>query len=103
MTQEQANWEWMDARVKKLESYIEAYKENRVKQADYIKHLEKGLESSLNLNKAQATRGMKELTDEDVEHLVKRWFNCHPEAKLDEQLTTPLYSVVNLCKGLLKK
>ena len=42
-------------------------------------------------------------TDEDVEHLVKRWFNCHPEAKLDEQLTIPLYSIVTLCKGLLKK
>jgi len=44
MTQEQANWEWMDARVKKLESYIEAYKENRTKQADRIAELEKKLD-----------------------------------------------------------
>lgn len=28
-------------------------------QADYIKHLEEGLESSLNLNKAQAERAQK--------------------------------------------
>jgi hypothetical protein len=29
-------------------------------QADYIKHLEKGLESSINLNKAQAEKGKLE-------------------------------------------
>lgn len=84
-TQEQANWEWMDARVKKLESYIEAYKENRVKQADYIKHLEEGLESSLNLNKAQATRGMKELTDEEIEEfewVIKKHFHFNPNEKV---------------------
>jgi hypothetical protein len=35
-------------------------------QADYIKHLEEGLESSINLNKAQAERQVKELTDEEI-------------------------------------
>jgi hypothetical protein len=35
-------------------------------QADYIKHLEEGLESSIKLNKAQAERQTKELTDEEI-------------------------------------
>ena len=34
-------------------------------QADYIAQLEKGLESSIELNKAQAERQVKELTDGD--------------------------------------
>ncbi len=72
-------------------------------QADFIALLQQALESSIKLNKAQATRGMKELTDEYIEHFVKKWFNCHPDAKLDEQITTPLYSAVNLCKVILKK
>ena len=64
MTQEQANWEWMDARVKVLEAYV----------AD----LEKGLESSLNLNKAQATRGMKELTDEEILEIWRENSRVYP-------------------------
>ena len=35
-------------------------------QADYIAQLEKGLESSIALNKAQAERQAKELTDEEI-------------------------------------
>jgi len=64
MTQEQANWEWMDARVKVLEAYV----------AD----LEKGLESSLNLNKAQATRCMKKLTDEEILEIWRENSRVYP-------------------------
>ena len=35
-------------------------------QADYIAQLEKGLESSIAMNKAQAERQVKELTDEEI-------------------------------------
>ena len=35
-------------------------------QADYISQLEKGLESSIAMNKAQAERQVKELTDEEI-------------------------------------
>jgi hypothetical protein len=38
-------------------------------QADYIAQLEKGLESSIALNKAQAERQVKELTDEIIEQV----------------------------------
>ena len=38
-------------------------------QADYIAQLEKGLESSIALNKAQAERQAKELTDEEIRHI----------------------------------
>ena len=36
------------------------------KQRDYIDQLEKGLESSIAMNKAQAERQVKELTDEEI-------------------------------------
>ena len=47
-------------------------------QADYIAKLEKGLESSIAMNKAQAERQVKELTDEEInelymEHGNKDW------------------------------
>jgi len=35
-------------------------------QADYIAQLEKGLDSSIAMNKAQAERQVKELTDEEI-------------------------------------
>ena len=35
-------------------------------QADYIAQLEKGLDSSIAMNKAQAERQTKELTDEEI-------------------------------------
>ena len=38
-------------------------------QADYITQLEKGLDSSIKLNKAQAERQVKELTDEEIRHI----------------------------------
>jgi hypothetical protein len=38
-------------------------------QADYIAQLEKGLESSIAMNKAQAERQVKELTDEIIEQV----------------------------------
>jgi gamma-glutamyl:cysteine ligase YbdK (ATP-grasp superfamily) len=38
-------------------------------QADYIAQLEKGLESSIAMNKAQAERQVKELTDEEIRHI----------------------------------
>ena len=38
-------------------------------QADYIDQLEKGLESSIAMNKAQAERQVKELTDEIIEQV----------------------------------
>jgi hypothetical protein len=40
-------------------------------QADYIAQLEKGLESSIAMNKAQAERQVKELTDEDRSMLIR--------------------------------
>jgi len=39
-------------------------------QADYIAQLEKGLDSSIAMNKAQAERQTKELTDEEIEELI---------------------------------
>lgn len=38
-------------------------------QADYIAQLEKGLESSIAMNKAQAERQVKELTNEEIRHI----------------------------------
>jgi hypothetical protein len=43
-------------------------------QADYIAQLEKGLESSIAMNKAQAERQVKELTDEEIRHIQAQ---CH--------------------------
>ena len=40
---------------------------------------------------------------EDIESLVKEWFNCHPEESLTTEFAMPLYSVVNLCKAILRK
>jgi len=45
-------------------------------QADYIAQLEKGLESSIALNKAQAERQVKELTDEEINKL---WAESHED------------------------
>lgn len=45
----------------------------------------------------------KTLTDEDIEYIVKQFFNCHPETKLTEQFVVSLYSVIGLCKAILKK
>jgi gamma-glutamyl:cysteine ligase YbdK (ATP-grasp superfamily) len=39
-------------------------------QADYISQLEKGLESSIAMNKAQAERQVKELTDEEIQEIA---------------------------------
>jgi hypothetical protein len=38
---------------------------------EYISDLEKGLDSSIKLNKAQAERQVKELTDEEIVNLYK--------------------------------
>ena len=43
---------------------------------DYISDLEKGLESSLNLNKAQAERQAKTLTDEEI---AQEWGKFYPD------------------------
>ena len=59
MTQEQANWEWMDARVKVLEANHKIQLEISNKQMEYIKLLEEALKSALALNKAQAGRQKK--------------------------------------------
>ena len=59
MTQEQANWEWMDARIKVLEANHKIQLEINEKALQYIAELEKALESSINLNKAQAERVQK--------------------------------------------
>jgi hypothetical protein len=45
----------------------------------------------------------RELSDEEIEHMTKKWFDCHPEEKLTTRFPIPLYSVVNLCKAILKK
>ena len=49
------------------------------------------------------TPQIKELSDEDIEYITKQWFNCRSDTKLTEQFVMPLYSVVNLCKAILKK
>ena len=49
------------------------------------------------------TPQLKELTDEEIEYITKRWFNCHPDAKLTEEFAMPLYSVIDLCKAILRK
>ena len=51
------------------------------------------------------THPVKELTltNADIEWIVKEWFNCHPEEKLTTEFAMPLYSVVDLCKAILKK
>ena len=41
-------------------------------KADYIAQLEKGLESSIALNKAQAERQVKELTDKEIYEVWKQ-------------------------------
>jgi hypothetical protein len=43
------------------------------KQRDYIDQLEQGLESSIALNKAQAERQVKELTDEEIMQLYEEF------------------------------
>jgi len=43
-------------------------------QADYIVQLEKGLESSIAMNKAQAERQVKELTDEEIAEVFDNTF-----------------------------
>jgi hypothetical protein len=40
-------------------------------QADYIAQLEKGLDSSIAMNKAQAERQVKELTDEEIDEVAQ--------------------------------
>jgi hypothetical protein len=48
------------------------YWEDKFKhQADYIAQLEKGLESSIAMNKAQAERQVKELTDDEIADLIE--------------------------------
>jgi SOS response regulatory protein OraA/RecX len=49
-------------------------------QADYIAQLEKGLESSIAMNKAQAERRVKELTDEEISEVFK---DCTKDGILD--------------------
>ena len=48
------------------------------------------------------THPVKQLSDEEIEVIVKAWFNCHPEESLTSEFLMPLYSVVNLCKKLRK-
>ena len=43
-------------------------------QADYIAQLEKGLDSSIAMNKAQAERQVKELTDEEIAEVFDNTF-----------------------------
>jgi hypothetical protein len=50
---------------------IGVLRENVSLQADYIAQLAKALESSLALNKAQAERQVKELTDDEIADLIK--------------------------------
>jgi hypothetical protein len=63
--------------------------------ADLIQELER--------RKFITTPQIKELSDVDIEYLTRRWFNCHCEEDLTTEFKIPLYSVVNLCKEVLKK
>ena len=61
-------------------------------QADYIAQLEKGLDSSIAINKAQAERQVKELTDEEIQELS--------EKHLDMDWQT---GVIDFARAILRK
>jgi hypothetical protein len=65
-------------------------------QADYIAQLEKGLESSIAMNKAQAERQVKELTDEDRSMLIRtlKWAeDLLREAGHDEMKRSTMFRI----------
>ncbi len=57
LADELENYVWMNPNNNR--DYCKEVKDMLRQQADYIKHLEEGLESSINLNKAQAERQNK--------------------------------------------
>ena len=60
-------------------------------QADYIAQLEKGLESSIAMNKAQAERQVKELTDEEINVVI------------DEYMGLGVVPLIEFAKAILRK
>jgi hypothetical protein len=45
----------------------------------------------------------RELTDEEIDYITKKYFNIHPEAKLSEQFKIKLYELEDFARALLKK
>ncbi len=60
----------LKARLKQLAEEIGCYKIELELHKAMIQDLEKGLESSLNLNKAQSQRQIKELSDEEITEVL---------------------------------
>jgi hypothetical protein len=45
----------------------------------------------------------RELTDEEIDYITKKYFNIHPDAKLSEQFKIKLYELKDFAKAILKK
>jgi hypothetical protein len=46
---------------------------------------------------------MRELSDEKIDYITKKYFNIHPEAKLSEQFKIKLYELEDFARAILKK
>ena len=114
-------YELADALLKNLtmeydcDKYMEEAANMLRHQADYIKHLERGLESSIALNKAQVERltklsknvdeleeellkapQIKELSDEEIIEVFEKPFHKEPTGKINDE-------VIAFAKAILKK
>ena len=105
--------ERLEAEAKAKNNYLQQHCQKIDEQADRIAELEKLVSQRFDdgkrlgvletEDKFRTTPQIKELSDEDIEYITKQWFNCRSDTKLTEQFVMPLYSVVNLCKAILKK
>jgi hypothetical protein len=46
---------------------------------------------------------LRELSDEQIAYITKKYFNIHPEAKLSEQFKIKLYELEDFARAILKK
>ena len=46
---------------------------------------------------------VRELTDEEIDYITKKYFNIHPDAKLSEQFKIKLYELEDFARAILKK
>jgi hypothetical protein len=72
-------------------------------QADYIKHLEEGLESSIKLNRAQAERQTKELTDAEIEEVWIQALQDEPKVNADKFPSLANQPFVFFARAILRK
>jgi hypothetical protein len=96
----------LKARLKQLAEEIGCYKIELELHKAMIQDLEKGLESSLNLNKAQLQRQIKELSDEEIKPLldrIQKYLECgglfNPECMEHDKVR----DLIMACKAILKK